>query len=172
MASRGVGSSSGKYKFVISKKPNVIQRIIFGALSNTTDPNLVSLGQKYCVAIIEEKIPAGVILRGDCSREIVDLASVDRKSETGSGLFFTIVLFLAALFLWSIDLPFVPIVLVLFCCVFGGVTAFMHAGDKYKKKIIRKHGPTEQGSVCTLIPKHNLIPVSYTHLTLPTNTTV
>ncbi|MEC8340192.1 MAG: hypothetical protein VXZ80_00935, partial [Candidatus Thermoplasmatota archaeon] len=106
---------------------------------------------------IEEKIPAGVILRGDCSREIVDLAYVDRKSETGSGLFFTIVLFLAALFLWSIDLPFVPIVLVLFCCVFGGVTAFMHAGDKYKKKIIRKHGPTEQGSVCTLIPKHNLI---------------
>ena len=157
MASRGVGSSSGKYKFVISKKPNVIQRIIFGALSNTTDPNLVSLGQKYCVAIIEEKIPAGVILRGDCSRKIVDLSYVDKKSEAGSGLFFTIVFLLAALFLWSIDLPFVPIVLVLFCCVFGGVTAFMHAGDKYKKKIIRKHGPTEQGSVCTLIPKHNLI---------------
>ena len=157
MASRGVGSSSGKYKFVISKEPNAIQRVIFGALSNTTDQNLVSLGQKYCVAIIEEKIPAGVILRGDFSREIVDLAYVDRKSETGSGLFFTVVLFLAALFLWSIDLPFVPIVLVLFGCVFGGVTAFMHAGDKYKKKIIRKHGPTEQGSVCTLIPKHNLI---------------
>ena len=157
MASRGVGSSSGKYKFVKPKTKHVVERIIFGMSSNKIDPNLVSLGQKYCVAIIEEKIPAGVILRGDFSREIVDLAYVDRKSETGPGLFFTIVFFLAALFLWSIDLPFVPIVLVLFCCVLGGVTAFMHAGDKYKKKIIRKHGPTEQGSVCTLIPKHNLI---------------
>ena len=157
MASRGVNSSSGKYKFVKPKTKHVVERIIFGMSSNTIDPNLVSLGQKYCVAIIEEKIPTGVILRGDCSRKIVDLAYVDKKSEAGSGLFFTIVFLLAALFLWSIDLPFVPIVLVLFCCVFGGVTAFMHAGDKYKKKIIRKHGPTEQGSVCTLIPKHNLI---------------
>ena len=96
MASRGVGSSSGKYKFVKPKTKHVVERIIFGMSSNKIDPNLVSLGQKYCVAIIEEKIPAGVILRGDFSREIVDLAYVDRKSETGSGLFFTIVLFLAA----------------------------------------------------------------------------
>ena len=152
MASRGVGRSLGKYKFV---KPKNIERIISGTLSNTTDPNLVSLGQKYCVAIIEEKISSGVILRGDCSREIVDLA--EYTSDTGSGLFFTIVFFFAALFLWSIDLPFVPIILVLFCCVLGGVTAFMHAEDRYKKKIMRKYGPTEQGSVCTLIPKHNLI---------------
>ena len=157
MASRGVGSSSGKYKFVKPKTIHVIERIISGTSSNTTDPNLVSLGQKYCVAIIEEKISTGVILRDDCSREIVDLAYVDRKSETGPGLFFTIVFFLAALFFWSIDIPFVPIVLALFGCVLGGVTAYMRAEDKYKKKIIRKHGPTEQGSVCTLIPKHNLI---------------
>ena len=157
MASRGVGSSSGKYKFVKPKTIHVIERIIFGTSSNKTDPNLVSLGQKYCVAIIEEKISTGVILRDDCSREIVDLAYVDKKSDTGSGLFFTIVFFLAALFFWSIDIAFVPIVLALFGCVLGGVTAYMHAEDKYKKKIIRKHGPTEQGSVCTLIPKHNLI---------------
>jgi len=157
MASRGVGSSPEKYIFVKPKTKHVIERVLFGISSNTIDPNLVSLGQKYCVAIIEEKIPTGVILRGDCSREIVDLADVDRKSETGSGLFFTIVFLLAALFLWSIDIPFVPIILVLFCCFLGGFTAFMHAEDKYKKKNIRNYGPTEQGSVCTLIPKHNLI---------------
>ena len=157
MASRGVGRSLGKYKFVKPKTIHVIERIIFGTSSNKTDPNLVSLGQKYCVAIIEEKISTGVILRDDCSREIVDLDHVDKKSDTGSGLFFTIVFFLAASFIWSIDIPFVPIVLALFGCVLGGVTAYMHAEDKYKKKNIRKHGPTEQGSVCTLIPKHNLI---------------
>ena len=88
MASRGVGRSSGKYKFVKPKTKHVVERIIFGMSSNKIDPNLVSLGQKYCVAIIEEKIPTGVILRGDCSRKIVDLAYVDKKSEAGSGFFF------------------------------------------------------------------------------------
>ena len=65
MAAGGIGHSAKNYRFVrfehlVGLKKNVDR--FFNLSNKRVDPNLASLGQRYCISIIEGKTPKGEIL--------------------------------------------------------------------------------------------------------------
>ena len=163
MAAGGIGHSAKNYRFVrfehlVGLKKNVDR---FFKLSNKrVDPNLASLGQRYCISIIEGKTPKGEILDQRHFQRTATVEDIEADlDEVKVGFAFSVFMVILSFIVWYFvgNLNLLSIFFFFLGSFFIVLSTMISMSIRNKKRRIINGGPINHGYMCTLIPKHKLI---------------
>ena len=178
MAAGGIGHSAKNYRFVrfehlVGLKKNVDR--FFNLSNKRVDPNLASLGQRYCISIIEGKTPKGEILGERHFQRTATVEDIEADGhfvfcrwyfvgnlnldEVKVGLAFSAFMVILSFVVWYFvgNLNQFSIFFFLVGFFFIVLSTMISMSIRNKKRRIINGGPINHGYMCTLIPKHKLI---------------
>ena len=163
MAAGGIGHSAKNYRFVrfehlVGLKKNVDR--FFNLSNKRVDPNLASLGQRYCISIIEGKTPKGEILDQRHFQRTATVEDIEADlDEVKVGFAFSVFMVILSFIVWYFvgNLNLLSIFFFFLGSFFIVLSTMISMSIRNKKRRIINGGPINHGYMCTLIPKHKLI---------------
>ena len=163
MAAADIGHSARNYRFVrfehlVGLKKNVDR--FFNLSNKRVDPNLASLGQRYCISIIEGKTPKGEILGERHFQRTATVEDIEADlDEVKVGFVFSVFMVILSFIVWYFagNLNQFSILFFLVGSFFIVLSTMILMSIRNKKRRIINGGPINHGYMCTLIPKHKLI---------------
>lgn len=163
MADADIGHSARNYRFVrfehlVGLKKNVDR--FFNLSNKRVDPNLASLGQRYCISIIEGKTPKGEILDKRHFQRTATVEDIEADlDEVKVSFAFSVFIFIICFIVWYFvgNLNLFSIFFFLLGSFFIVLSTMISMSIRRKKRRIINEGPINHGYMCTLIPKHKLI---------------